>query len=48
MSRVILEGKLDMDANAQRLMLDNRDLWNVLEEYYLDGNCVKIIIEEFE
>lgn len=48
MSRFILEGMLDMDVKTQRLMLDNQDLWNILDEYYADGNCVKIIIEEFE
>lgn len=48
MSRVTLEGMLDMDAKTQKLMLDNRDLWNILDEYHTDGHCVKITIEEFE
>jgi hypothetical protein len=48
MSKVTLEGMLDMDLKTPKLMLDNRDLWNILDEYYSDGNCVKITIEEFE
>ena len=46
MNRIILEGTLDMNGETTKLRLDNRDLWNILNEYYLDGSNVKITIEE--
>lgn len=50
LNRIVLEGKLDMDAETEmpKLMLDDRDLWNMLDEYFLDGSTVKITIEEIE
>ena len=48
MNRIILEGTLNMEGQNQKLKLDNRDLWNILNEYYLDGNTIKITIEEIE
>ncbi|MBP2626586.1 MAG: hypothetical protein H6Q68_1297 [Firmicutes bacterium] len=48
MNRIILEGMLNMDADKAQLLLNDRDLWNILSEYYLDGNYIKITIEEVE
>lgn len=48
MNKIIFEGKLDMDAEIPKLMVDDRDLWSILEEYYLDGSTIKIVIEEIE
>ena len=48
MNRIVLEGKLDMDAEMPKLMLDQRDLWNMLDEYFLDGSTVRITVEEIE
>lgn len=48
MNKIILEGTLDMDGEIPKMRLDNQDLWNILEEYYLDGSNVKITIEEVE
>lgn len=47
-NRIILEGKLDMDVETAKLMLDDRDLWGILDEYYLDGSTIKITIEDIE
>jgi len=47
-NRIILEGMLNMDANKVKLLLNDHDLWNILSEYYLDGNCIKVTIEELE
>jgi len=48
MNRIIVEGMLNMDTEKPKLLLDNQDLWSLLNEYYLDGSCVKITIEEIE
>ena len=48
MNRIILEGILDMNGEAPKLKLDNRDLWNILDEYYLDGSIIKVTIEEIQ
>lgn len=37
-----------MNAETPTLMLGDRDLWNMLDEYFLDGSTVKISIEEIE
>lgn len=48
MNRIRLEGRLSMDTSQSKLLLGDRDLWNILNEYYLDGSCIKITIEESE
>ena len=48
MNKIILEGTLDMDGETLKMRLDNQDLWNILNEYYLDGGNVKITIEKIE
>ncbi|GMA98543.1 hypothetical protein [Pelosinus sp. IPA-1] len=48
MNRIVLVGKLDMDAEMPKLMLGDRDLWSMLDEYFLDGSTVKISIEEID
>ena len=35
-----------MDGESPKLNLASQDLWNILNEYYLDGSSVKITIEE--
>jgi len=47
-NKIILEGMLNMDASRAQLLLNDRDLWNILSEYYTDGNYIKITIEELE
>lgn len=48
MNRIVLEGILSMETDKSKLLVNDHDLWNILNEYYLDSSYIKLTIEEIE